>query len=80
MNKKPLDFTKDDIGEIMNVPLRIGIGNQFEDVISQTIEGQIINCSLANNPPYLPSSIKFKTIKDEIKSFNIFELKEYEFL
>jgi hypothetical protein len=73
--KNPIDLTKDDLNEIMHIPLRIGIGDMNKIEISESLEGEIIECSLAANPPHLPAIAKFRTSNGKIISLTFFEIK-----
>ena len=75
MYKNPLEYTKEDIGEIMNIPIVLEIGNYNSDIIEETIEGVIVNCTLAGNNPHLPASIKVETTSGRIRNFSLFEVK-----
>ena len=80
MNKHPLQYEKEDLDEIMFKPLSIEIGPPNEDKIEESLEGQIVKCSLAANPPYLPVEINFQTINGEIRIINFFEIKHINLL
>ena len=80
MAKHPLHYTKENLDEIMNKPLRIGIGNQNSDDITEFIEGQIVKCTLASNPPHLPAVARFQINDGELKRLNFFEIKQIEIL
>ena len=72
-----MDYKKDDISEVMNKPLKISIGQWGSDKITEEIKGEIINCTLAANPPYQPASLRIKT-KESEKSFSISSIKKFE--
>lgn len=76
MFRKPLEYTKENIEEIMNIPLVIEIGKFNSEVITETIEGEIVNCTLASNPPYLPASLRIRTRNGE-KVCSIMEIKRF---
>ena len=77
MYKNPLEYTKEDIGEIMNIPIVIDIGNYNSDQVKETVEGVIINCTLAANSPHLPASIKVETTSGKTRNFSLFEIKRF---
>jgi hypothetical protein len=59
----------------MHIPLRIGIGDMNKIEFSESLEGEIIECSLAANPPHLPAIAKFRTNNGKIRSLTFFEIK-----
>ncbi|WP_409415730.1 hypothetical protein [Flavobacterium sp. PS2] len=76
MFRNPSEYTKENIEEIMNIPLSIEIGKYNSEVITETIEGEIVNCTLAVNPPFLPASLKVITRNGE-KILSIMEIKRF---
>jgi hypothetical protein len=73
--KHPLEITKEDLKEIMHVPLQIGVGPANKGEITETLEGEIIECSLAANPPNLPAIADFQLKNGAIRKFSFFEIK-----
>jgi len=73
--KNPIDLTKDDLNEIMHIPLLIGIGDINKIEALESLEGEIIECSLAANPPHLPAIATFQTKNGNIRSLTFFEIK-----
>jgi hypothetical protein len=74
--KNPINFTKNDLPEIMNIPLQIWIGPAISNQITETLEGMIVKCSLAGNEPYLPGFAEFLLPNWRIRKFNFFEIKQ----
>jgi hypothetical protein len=70
-----LEITKEDLKEIMHVPLQIGVGPANKGEITETLESEIIECSLAANPPNLPAIADFQLKNGAIRKFSFFELK-----
>lgn len=77
MYKHPMNYKKEDISEIMNKPLRIQVGKWGADEITEEIFGEIIGCTVAANPPFLPASIRIKAKNGE-RVFSIAEIKRFE--
>lgn len=75
MFKHPLSYLKEDIGEIMNIPIILDIGSSNSDEITETIQGIIFHCSLAGNSPNQPVSVKIELNNGEIRSLSMFEIK-----
>lgn len=73
--KTPLDLKKEDLEEIMLLPLQIGIGSVHSKNVDEVLEGKIIECSLAANDPHLPMTLKFHTTTGCIKSLLFFQIK-----
>ena len=61
--------------DIRNIPLKIGIGPNNKNETLESIEGKIINCSLAANTPHLPAFAEFQTTDGKIRIFTFFEIK-----
>lgn len=76
MFRNPLEYTKENIEEIMNIPIVIEIGRFNSDIITETIEGEIVNCTLASNPPFLPASLRIRIHNNE-KVYSIMEIKRF---
>jgi hypothetical protein len=76
MFRNPLEYTKENIEEIMNIPLVIEIGRFNSDIITETLKGEIVNCTLASNPPFLPATLRIRTPNGE-KAFSIMEIKRF---
>lgn len=76
--KHPLEITKDDLKEIMHVPLQIKVGPANKGEITEMLEGKIIECSLAANPPHLPAIAEFQLKNGTIREFSFFEIKWIE--
>lgn len=73
--KHPIHLTKEDLKEIMHIPLQIGIGPANRNEINEILDGKIIECSLAANPPNLPGIADFQTSNGIIRKFSFFEIK-----
>ncbi len=78
MYKHPLHYKKEDLGEIEFKPLRIYVGEANNDEITEILEGQIVQCSLAANPPHLPADFEFQLDNGQRRTFNFFEVKKFE--
>ena len=73
--KLPIQLTKEDLPDVMYIPIRIEVGPANKNEINETLEGKIIECSLAANPPNLPGIATFQTIEGKIRRFSFFEIK-----
>ncbi|NDV17685.1 hypothetical protein GO009_16830 [Muricauda sp. TY007] len=70
----PMDYTVDNLSEIMHKELTFDIGNFNSDDIQESVQGVLTNCTLASNPPHLPASIRIMTNNGE-RRLSIVELK-----
>jgi hypothetical protein len=71
----PLDYTKENLSEIMHKQLIFDIGQaQIED-IKESIRGKMIDCTLASNPPFLPGTATIITTNGITKKLTFFEIK-----
>lgn len=70
----PMDYTKDNLSEIMHKELTFDIGNFNSDDIQESILGVMTNCTLAANPPNLPATVRIMTNTGE-RRLSIAELK-----
>ncbi|REG88541.1 hypothetical protein [Flavobacterium aquicola] len=77
MYKSPMEYTKENISEVMNKPIKIFIGKWGSDEISEEINGEIIRCTVAANPPFLPATVRVRVGNGE-RSFSIAEIKRFE--
>jgi len=77
MYKNPLNYTKEDISEVMNKPIKIYLSNYGKDEIIEEITGVITKCVLASNSPFLPASFLVQTQKGE-RTLSIAEIKRFE--
>jgi hypothetical protein len=73
--KHPLDLTKEDLNEIMHIPLEIGVGQINKSEVLEILEGKITECSLAGNSPHLPAVAEFRTSNGQIRNLTFFEIK-----
>jgi hypothetical protein len=73
--KHPLELTKEDLKDIMYIPLQIGVGLTNNNEVTEILEGEIIECSLAANPPLLPAIADFQISNGEIRNLTFFEIK-----
>lgn len=78
MYKQPLLYKKEDLDELMFKPLKIYVGLSNNEEIKEVLEGQIIKCSLAANPPHLPADFEFQLDNGQKRMFNFFEVKRFE--
>ena len=78
MYKHPLQYKKEDLDELMYKPLKIYVGLANTEEIKEVLEGQIIKCSLAANPPHLPADFEFQLDNGQKRTFNFFEVKRFE--
>lgn len=76
--KHPLELTKEDLKEIMYIPLQIGVGPTNNKEVTEILEGKIIECSLAANPPHLPAIANFQTCNGDMRNLTFFEIKWYK--
>lgn len=70
----PMDYTTNNLMEIMHKQLTFDIGNFNSDEIQETIIGTMTNCTLASNPPNLPATVRIMTNAGE-RRLSIAELK-----
>ena len=72
----PMDYTADNLMEIMHKELTFDIGNFSSDEIKESIIGTMTNCTLAtvSNPPNMPYSVRIMTNIGE-RRLRITELK-----
>lgn len=80
MKRHPQEYTKENLKEIINKPLKIGIGNMNSDKITEVVEGVITKCTLAANPPHLPATAQISTSDGKVISKNFFEIKSIDIL
>jgi hypothetical protein len=73
--KHPLEIEKEDLNEIMHVPLQIGVGPANTGEVTESLDGEIIECSLAGNSPHLPAIADFQIKNGIIRKFSFFEIK-----
>ncbi len=78
MYKQPLEYKKEDLDELMFKPLKIHVGPTNKDEVTEIVEGQIIKCSLAANPPHLPADFELQLENGQKRIFNFFEVKRFE--
>lgn len=78
MFKQPLEYKKEDLDELMFKPLKIYVGPTNKDEVTEIVEGQIIKCRLAANPPHLPADFEFQLENGQKRIFNFFEVKRFE--
>jgi len=78
MYKQPLQYKKEDLDELMFKPLKIYVGLANKEEVKEVLEGQIIKCSLAANPPHLPADFEFELNNGQKRTFNFFEVKKFE--
>jgi len=78
MYKQPLQYKKEDLDELMFKPLKIYVGLANKEEVKEVLEGQIIKCSLAANPPHLPADFVFELNNGQKRTFNFFEVKKFE--
>ena len=72
----PLEYTIEDVDEIMNKLLNIGIGDVYSEETDYSVKGIIYNCSFAGNPPFLPVAAQVRLDNKTEKTFNFFEMKK----
>ncbi|MFD2915317.1 hypothetical protein [Psychroserpens luteus] len=63
----PMDYTADNLAEIMQKELTFNIGDFNSDEIQESITGTMTNCTLASasNPPNMPYSVRIMTNNGE---------------
>ena len=69
-----------DFEKLFNVPIRIYIGEINNELVTDIIEGKIIDLKLASNSPNLPVSFSFMVKNNSVKSFNVYNIKYFEIL
>jgi hypothetical protein len=72
----PLRYKKEDLDEILHKRLIFDIGSNNNENISETIEGVMVSCSLAANPPYLPGIATITKNDGQEKKLTFFEIKQ----
>lgn len=78
MYKQPLQYRKEDLDELMFKPLKIFVGLANKKEVIEVLEGQIVKCGLAANPPHLPADFEFQLDNGQKRKFNFFEVKRFE--
>ncbi len=78
MEQNPMKYSKKNIAEIMDRPVRLFIGPANNDEIIDVIEGIIVHCDLASNPPHLPAVAEIKLNNGKIRRYSFPELKKIE--
>ena len=72
----PLEYTKENISEIMNKILIFDVGTQNSEKIQESIVGAMTNCTLASNPPHLPGTARITLLDGRTqKRFDFFQIK-----
>jgi hypothetical protein len=71
----PLEYTKENLSEIMNKTLIFDIGNQNSDDIQESLVGSMTNCNLASNPPHLPVTARITLLDGSERRLNFFDIK-----
>lgn len=71
----PLEYTKENLSEIMNKALIFDVGNQNSDDIQESLVGSMTNCNLASNPPHLPVTTRITILDGSERRFSFFEIK-----
>ena len=72
-----MEYTKENVSEVMNRPIKIHIGKWGSDEVTEEVVGEIFQCSVAANPPFLPASFRIK-IGNVERSLSIAEIKRFE--
>lgn len=75
-----MNYTKENLNEIMNKPVRLSIGEPNSDKVSEFVEGIIVHCDLAANPPHLPASAEIELESGKRRRFSFPELKRIQFI
>lgn len=78
--KHPLSLQNEDLDELLNLPLRLYVGDVNSEEVNETIEGRITKWYLAGNAPFLPAEFDFYTDTGLTRRINLFELKKYEIM
>lgn len=71
----PLQYTKENLSEIMHKQLIFDIGQAQSEDIEESIRGKMVECSLASNPPFLPGKATIITTNGITKKLTFFEIK-----
>ncbi|MDD7887963.1 hypothetical protein [Flavivirga sp. 57AJ16] len=71
----PLEYTKENLPEIMNKTLIFDVGTQNSDEIQESLVGVMTNCTLASNPPHLPGTARITLLDETERRFNFFQIK-----
>lgn len=77
MYQHPLNYTKEQLENLIAIPIKIYVGKINSTKIDGIIEGVILDFSLAANPPHLPGDIKFQNTNGDVEVFNIFQVKRF---
>ncbi len=76
--KDPLNYNKENLAEIMHKDLIIEISATNEsDNITEVLEGKIVSCMLAGNPPFLPASVKIQLNDGTTRESDFFEMRKF---
>ncbi len=71
----PLEYTKENLSEIMDKILIFDIGNQNSDDIQESLVGAMTNCTLASNPPHLPGTARVTLLDGSERRLDFFQIK-----
>lgn len=75
MFKAPLDYKKEDLDKLMFKILKIEIGPPFIDQIDESLEGEIIDYSMAYSSKPLIGMVDFQLRNGQIRKFPFTEIK-----
>ena len=70
----PLNYTKENLSEIMFKELIYKLGTPNNNSVEETIIGVMTTCSLASNPPYLPATATIECNDGKIRKISFFEI------
>lgn len=72
--KHPLNYNKEELHKILNIPMRI---KYKEQEISKVVVGSIKDFSVAYNPPNLPYKLHIETSENITFSINVFDIENF---
>jgi hypothetical protein len=72
----PLEYTEENLSEIMDKILIFDIGNQNSDDIQESLVGAMTNCTLASNPPHLLGTARVTLLDGSKKVLDFFQIKQ----
>jgi hypothetical protein len=71
----PLHYKKENLDELMHKELVYDIGKPNSDDIQDTIQGMMVECTLAANPPHLPGNATILLSGGSKRNLTFFDIK-----
>lgn len=77
MYKHPLHYSTRELENLLHKPIKIHIGPVRSNLVTEIIEGKIIEIAVASNDYNAPVEIQFKSTNNDITIYNILRVKEF---